>query len=89
VLILVPWKPVVFVWLLLSAMGLFWGAAAFVIDGKDAFKTERHHFSTAANRAPDRSVSHRKRVNNRTSANDQRQDGTCKVSSPPERPIEN
>lgn len=33
-LILVPWKPVVFVWLLLSAMCLFWAGASLLIDGR-------------------------------------------------------
>jgi hypothetical protein len=88
-LILVPWKPVVFVWLLLSAMGLFWGAAAYMIGGKDAFKTDRHHFRTAVNHTPDRSISHRKRTIKPATAIDQTKGGSYMVSSPEERPIKN
>lgn len=36
-LILVPWKPVVIVWGLLSAMILFGFVASSVIQGKDPF----------------------------------------------------
>jgi hypothetical protein len=35
--ILVPWKPVVFVWGLLSAMIFFGFVASSVVEGKDPF----------------------------------------------------
>src|ERR1017187_3057941 len=41
-LILVPWKPVVFVWLLLSAMFLFWAGAMCVVEGKNPFAIPKH-----------------------------------------------
>jgi hypothetical protein len=61
-LILVPWKPVVFVWLLLSAMFLFWAGAMCVVEGKNPFRIEKYHPRVSISHAPDRPSSHKKRA---------------------------
>ena len=42
-LILVPWKPVVFVWLLLSAMCLVWAAGMCIEQGRNPFAIPKHN----------------------------------------------
>jgi hypothetical protein len=46
-LILVPWKPVVFVWLLLSAMFLFWAGAMCVAEGRNPFGIPKHNLHSS------------------------------------------
>lgn len=60
-LILVPWKPVVVVWLLLSAMCLFWAGAMCVVEGKNPFRVPKYHQRVSISHAPDRPASRQKR----------------------------
>jgi hypothetical protein len=46
-LILIPWKPVVFVWLLLSAMCLFWAGAMCVVEGRNPFGIPKHNLHSS------------------------------------------
>jgi hypothetical protein len=52
-LILVPWKPVVFVWLLLSAICLFWAGAMCVVEGKNPFGIPKHNLHTTVSQGAD------------------------------------
>ena len=45
--ILVPWKPVVFAWLLLAAMFWFWGLASFLVEGRNPFLPRGFHMDQA------------------------------------------
>jgi hypothetical protein len=51
-LILVPWKPVVCVWLLLSAMFLFWAGAMCVVEGKNSFGIPKHNLRSSVSQVP-------------------------------------
>lgn len=62
-LILVPWKPVVVVWLLLTAMTLFWAGAMCVVEGKNPFRIEKYQMRTPLKHASGRPASHRRRTN--------------------------
>lgn len=42
-LILVPWKPVVIIWLVMSGMLLFGYIAQSLLEGKNPFSIEKYH----------------------------------------------
>ena len=67
-LILVPWKPVVFVWLLLSAMCLFWAGAMCVVEGKNPFGIPRHNLRSSVNQVTDHQGRHQRYLHKAKSA---------------------
>jgi hypothetical protein len=67
-LILVPWKPVVFVWLLLSAMCLFWAGAMCVVEGKNPFGIPKHSLRSSMSQAAGHQGSHQKHLHKAKSA---------------------
>ena len=67
-LILVPWKPVVFVWLLLSAMFLFWAGAMCVVEGKNPFGIPKHNLRSSMNQAAGHQGPHQKHLHKAKSA---------------------
>jgi hypothetical protein len=67
-LILVPWKPVVFVWLLLSAMFLFWAGAMCVVEGKNPFGIPKQNLRSSASQVAGRQGLHQKHLHKARSA---------------------
>jgi hypothetical protein len=67
-LILVPWKPVVFVWLLLSAMCLFWAGAMCVVEGKNPFGIPKHNPHSSMSQAAGHQGPHQKHLHKAKSA---------------------
>lgn len=66
--ILVPWKPVVFVWLLLSAMCLFWAGAMCVVEGKNPFGIPKHNLRSSASQVTGHQGQHQKHLHKAKSA---------------------
>jgi hypothetical protein len=67
-LILVPWKPVVVVWLLLSAMCLFWAGAMCVVEGKNPFGIPKHNLRSSMSQAAGHQGPHQKHLHKVKSA---------------------
>jgi hypothetical protein len=67
-LILVPWKPVVFVWLLLSAMCLFWAGAMCVVEGKNPFGIPKHNPRSSVSQVAGHQGLHQKHLQKAKSA---------------------
>jgi hypothetical protein len=67
-LILVPWKPVVFVWLLLSSMCLFWAGAMCVVEGKNPFGIPKHSLHSSVSQVAGHQGLHRKHLHKAKSA---------------------
>lgn len=70
-LILVPWKPVVFVWLLLSAMCLFWAGAMCVVEGRNPFGIPKHNVRSSVNQFAGQKGLHQKHLHKARSAGSQ------------------
>jgi hypothetical protein len=66
--ILVPWKPVVFIWLLLTAMFLFWAGAMCVVEGKNPFGIPKHNLRSSASQVAGRQGRHQKHLSKPKSA---------------------
>jgi hypothetical protein len=62
-LILVPWKPVVFVWLLLSAMCLVWAAGMCIEQGRNPFAIPKHNLRSSMNQVAGHQGPHQKHLN--------------------------
>ena len=67
-LILVPWKPVVYVWLLLSAMFLFWAGAMCVVEGKNPFGIPKHNVRSSVSQVVGNRGLHQKHLHKAKSA---------------------
>jgi hypothetical protein len=67
-LILVPWKPVVVVWLLLSAMCLFWAGAMCVVEGKNPFGIPNRNLHSTLSQAAGHRGLHQKHLHKAKSA---------------------
>jgi hypothetical protein len=67
-LILVPWKPVVFVWLLLSAMCLVWAAGMCIEQGRNPFAIPKHNLRSSMNQAAGHQGPHQKHLHKAKSA---------------------
>jgi hypothetical protein len=67
-LILVPWKPVVFVWLLLSAMFLFWAGAMCIVEGKNPFGIPKHNLRSSVSQVAGHQGLHQKHLHKAKSA---------------------
>ena len=67
-LILVPWKPVVFVWLLLSAMCLFWAGAMCLVEGKNPFGIPKHNLRSSVSQVAGHPELHQKHLRKARSA---------------------
>jgi hypothetical protein len=67
-LILVPWKPVVFVWLLLSAMCLFWAGGMCIVEGKNPFGIPKHNLRSPMSQAASHQGQHQKHLRKAKSA---------------------
>jgi hypothetical protein len=67
-LILVPWKLVVVVWLLLSAMCLFWAGAMCVVEGKNPFGIPKHNLHSTVSHLAGHQGPHQKHFHKAKSA---------------------
>ena len=67
-LILVPWKPVVFVWLLLSAMCLFWAAGMCIEQGRNPFAIPKHNLRSSVSQIAGHHVHHQRHLHKVKSA---------------------
>jgi len=67
-LILVPWKPVVVVWMLLSAMFLFWAGAMCVVEGKNPFGIPKHNLRSSVGQVAGHQGLHQKHIHKAKSA---------------------
>ena len=67
-LIFVPWKPVVFVWLLLSAMCLFWAGAMCVVEGKNPFGIPKYNLRSSVSQVAGHQGLHQKHLHKAKSA---------------------
>jgi hypothetical protein len=67
-LILVPWKPVAFVWLLLSAMFLFWAGAMCVVEGRNPFGIPKHNLRSSVIQVAGHQGPHQKHLHKAKSA---------------------
>jgi len=67
-LILVPWKPVVFVWLLLSAMCLVWAAGMCIEQGRNPFAIPKHNLGSSVSQGTGHQGPHRKHLHKAKSA---------------------
>ena len=61
-LILVPWKPVVVVWLLLSAMCLFWAAGMCIEQGRNPFAIPKHNLRSSVSQVAGHQGPHQKHL---------------------------
>lgn len=67
-LILVPWKPVVFVWLLLSAMCLFWAAGMCIEQGRNPFAIPKYNLHSSVSQVAGHQGLHLKHLHKSKSA---------------------
>jgi hypothetical protein len=67
-LILVPWKPVVYVWLLLSAMFLFWAGSMCVVEGRNPFGIPKHNLRSSLSQVAGHRELHQKHLHKAKSA---------------------
>jgi len=88
-LILVPWKPVVAAWLLLSAAALFLYGTSCVLERRNPFQIPPYHARHSINHYSNRPVLRQGRTNKPTANAGQSKNGACVEQTPLGKPVEN